>query len=134
MSNWTRANRRRESGAIRLWPMMKLIFIFGLPGAGFMLCVWQQTQNALLARDIDQARVKLQEVGSKNHELSLQITKLELPEVLEQKNTAWGLGLTIPYESQIVRMGEDPRSAQPSSSLRSTRRTALTSRGPVPRR
>ena len=104
MPTWTRSNRRRESGAVRLWPMMKLIAGFSVIAAGAMLCVWQHTQNAMLARDIDQSRSRLQELSDNNHRLALQIAQLELPQVLDAKNRAWQIGLVTPYESQIIRV------------------------------
>lgn len=126
MPTWTRSNRRRESGAVRLWPMVKLIAGFGVIAAGAMLCVWQHTQNAMLAREIDRARTQLQETSDNNHRLALQIAQLELPQVLEGKNRAWQLGLVTPYESQIVRV---PAHYQPTPSPR----TAATSAAVHPR-
>ncbi|MBI5397639.1 MAG: hypothetical protein HZA91_20270 [Verrucomicrobia bacterium] len=127
MPTWTRANRRRESGAVRLWPMMKLIAGFGVIAAGAMLCVWQHTQNAMLARDIDQARSRLQETSDNNHRLALQIAQLELPQVLDAKNRAWQIGLVTPYESQIVRVPAHYQPAPPP-------RTAAASAAVHPRR
>jgi len=121
---WTRTNRRRESGAVRLWPIVKLIAGFGIIAAGAMLCVWQHTQNAMLAREIDRARTQLQETADNNHRLALQIAQLELPQVLEAKNRAWQLGLVTPYESQIVRVPAHyqpaplPRTAAASAAIR----------------
>ncbi len=128
MPTWTRSNRRRESGAVRLWPMMKLITGFGMIAAGAMLCVWQHTQNAMLARDIDQSRSRLQEVSDNNHRLALQIAQLELPRVLDTKNRAWQLGLVTPYESQIIRVPAHyqpvPARTAAASAAVHTRRTA----------
>lgn len=122
MLTWTRSNRRRESGAVRLWPIVKLIAGFGMIAAGAMLCVWQHTQNAMLARDIDRARTQLQETSDNNHRLALQIAQLELPQVLESKNRAWQLGLVTPYESQIIRV---PAHYQPAPSPRTAATSAV---------
>jgi cell division protein FtsB len=130
MPAWTRPNRHRESGAVRLWPMMKLIASFGVIAAGAMLCVWQHTQNAMLARDIDQARSQLQEISDNNHRLALQIAQLELPQVLDAKNRAWQIGLVPPYESQIVRVPAHyqpvppPRTAAASAAVHTRRAPA----------
>ena len=129
MPTWTRSNRRREGGAVRLWPMLKLTGGFGVIAAGAMLCVWQHTQNAMLARDIDQSRSRVQEISDNNHRLALQIAQLELPHVLETKNRAWQLGLVAPYESQIVRVPAHyqpalpPRTAATSAATRTHRAT-----------
>ena len=128
MPTWTRSNRRRESGAVRLWPMVKLITGFGMIAAGAMLCVWQHTQNAMLAREIDRARTQLQETSDNNHRLALQIAQLELPQVLEGKNRAWQLGLVTPYESQIVRV---PVHYQPALSPRTAATSAAVHHRPA---
>lgn len=111
MNAWTKSNRRRESGSVRLWPMMKLIAGFGVVALAAMLCIWQHTQNAMLAREIEQSRQKLEAMHDSNQKLALQIAQLELPQVIEAKNRAWQMGLVTPYESQIIRV---PRNYQPS--------------------
>jgi cell division protein FtsB len=128
MPTWTRTNRRRESGAVRLWPMVKLIAGFGMIAAGAMLCVWQHTQNAMLAQEINRARTQLQETADNNHRLALQIAQLELPQVLESKNRAWQLGLLAPYESQIVRV---PAHYQPAPPPRTAATSAVVPHRPA---
>jgi hypothetical protein len=120
MRTWTGRNRRREGGAMKLWPMIKLIAIFGGVAAAAMLCVWQHTQNVLLARDIEQGRVRLQDLVDQNHRLALQIAQLELPQVLDSKNRAWQLGLVTPYESQIIRVPHNYRPAPPTRTAAAT--------------
>lgn len=110
MAQWMRNNRRRESGVVRLWPVMKLIGVAAMLALGAMLVIWQHTQNVALARDIEECRVKAEQKRRDNAQLELQIAQLEKPEVLEWKNQAWHLGLVTPYESQIVRVTPQDRS------------------------
>lgn len=107
MAQWIRNNRRRESGVVHLWPVMKWIGVVALLASGAMLVVWQQTQNAALARAIHECRLNVEKTRRDNVQLGLQIAQLEKPEVLEWKNQVWRLGLVTPYESQIVRVGSD---------------------------
>jgi len=111
MAHWMRNNRRRESGVVNLWPVMKWIGVAALLASGAMLVVWQQTQNAALARSIEECRLRAEKTRRDNVQLGLQIAQLERPEVLEWKNQVWRLGLVAPSESQIVRMGSSDRLA-----------------------
>ena len=90
---------------------MKLIGVAALLASGAMLVVWQQTQNAALARDIEECRLNMEKKRRDNVQLGLQIAQLERPEVLEWKNQAWHLGLVTPPENQIVRVGPNDRVA-----------------------
>ena len=114
MAHWIKNNRRRESGVVQLWPVMKWIGVAALLASGAMLVVWQQTQNAALARGIEECRLNMEKKRRDNVQLGLQIAQLEKPEVLEWKNQVWRLGLAMPSESQIVRMGPNDRLAPPS--------------------
>jgi len=105
MAQWIKNNRRRESGVVHLWPVMKWIGVVALLASGAMLVVWQQTQNAALARGIEECRLSVEKTRRDNVQLDLQIAQLEKPEVLEWKNQVWRLGLVTPYESQIIRVG-----------------------------
>ena len=58
MAYWIRINRRRESGVVNLWPVIKWIGVAALLAAGAMLVVWQQSQNAALARGIEECRLR----------------------------------------------------------------------------
>lgn len=109
MAYWIRNNRRRESGVVQLWPVMKWIGVAALLASGAMLVVWQQTQNAALARSIEECRQRAEKTRRDNVQISLQIAQLERPEVLEWKNQVWRLGLVTPSESQIVRVGTSDR-------------------------
>ena len=109
MAQWMRNNRRRESGVVRLWPVMKLIGVAAMLALGAMLVIWQHTQNVALARDIEECRLNAEKKRRDNTQLGLQIAQLEKPEVLEWKNQAWRLGLVTPYESQIVRVSPQDR-------------------------
>lgn len=105
MAQWMRTNRRRESGVVRLWPVMKMIGAAALLASGAMLVIWQHTQNVALAREIEECSLKVEKTRRDNAQVGLQIAQLEKPEALEWKNQAWRLGLVTPYESQIVRVG-----------------------------
>ncbi len=109
MAQWMRNNRRRESGVVRLWPVMKLIGVAAMLALGAMLVIWQHTQNVALARDIEESRSNAEKKRRDNTQLELQIAQLEKPEVLVWKNQAWRLGLVTPYESQIVRVTPQDR-------------------------
>lgn len=109
MAHWMRTNRRRESGVVHLWPVMKWIGVTVLVASGAMLVVWQQTQNAALARGIEECRLNVEKKRRDNVQLGLQIAQLEKPEVLEWKNQVWRLGLVMPSENQIVRVGPNDR-------------------------
>lgn len=111
MAYWIRNNRRRESGVVNLWPVMKWIGVAALLASGAMLVVWQQTQNAALARGIEECRLRAEKTRRDNVQLGLQIAQLERPEVLEWKNQVWRLGLVAPSENQIVRVGLHDRLA-----------------------
>jgi hypothetical protein len=111
MAHWIENNRRRESGVVHLWPVMKWIGVAALLASGAMLVIWQQTQNVALARSIEECRLNIEKKRRDNVQLGLQIAQLEKPEVLEWKNQAWRLGLVAPTESQIVRVGAGERLA-----------------------
>ena len=129
MAYWIRNNRRRDSGVVNLWPVIKWIGVTVLVASGAMLVVWQQTQNAALARSIEECRLRVEKTRRDNAQLALQIAQLERPEVLEWKNQVWRLGLVPPAESQVVRVGAGQQLApvqRPSTrAVRNPRAVAL---------
>lgn len=125
MAYWIRNNRRRDSGVVNLWPVIKWIGVTVLLAAGAMLVVWQQTQNVALARSIEECRLRTEKTRRDNVQLGLQIAQLERPEVLEWKNQVWRLGLVSPAESQVVRVGaSDQLAPVPRPGARTVRHPA----------
>ena len=69
--------------------------------------VWLRHRIAVTANSIKAHEQQLTEAGRRSAELRASIATEQRPEILEQRNLAWNLGLVRPAEPQVVRVDDD---------------------------
>jgi cell division protein FtsB len=93
-------NRKRES-SLPLTKWLLVCAIIGTIGFGY---VFQKNSIKKLGDDIKQREQQLEILRKRNVVLVQQVTSLKSPRVIEYKCKLWNLGLSVPKESQIVRV------------------------------
>jgi N-acetylmuramic acid 6-phosphate (MurNAc-6-P) etherase len=70
--------------------------------------VWLRHQISLTANNSKRLEQRIVETERRIAELNTQVTAEQSIDVLARRNTEWKLGLVLPKEPQVVRVGESP--------------------------
>ena len=70
--------------------------------------VWLRHQISITANNTKQLEQRIVEAERHLSELNTQVTAEQSIDVLARRNTEWKLGLVLPKEPQVVRVGESP--------------------------
>jgi cell division protein FtsB len=99
-------NRKNQSAAIRFAPALKAVLLCAFLGGSSIGYVWQKNQLIDLGRRIKEREASLAQLREANLKLSKQLATLRSPAYLERRLKELNLPLTLPAQSQILRLVE----------------------------
>ena len=99
-------NRKSQSVAVRLAPVLKaflLCLVIGGSGVGY---VWQKEQITKLGQQMKLRENRLNALQEQNERLRRQLSGMRSPDFLVRRIKEGNLGLIRPPEDQIIRLPE----------------------------
>jgi cell division protein FtsL len=99
-------NRKNQSAAIRLEPVLKTCLICGVIVVCCVGYVWQKKQISELGEQIRQRETGLAKSRDQNEKLKRQLAMLLSPQYLDARVKELKLGLVPPQPAQIWRLPE----------------------------
>jgi hypothetical protein len=98
-------NRKMQSAAVRLGPLLKALILCLLIGGSGVGYVWQKDQIRHLGQQIKERETRLQQLEQENEKRRKQLAAVRSPAFLEMRIKELNLGLVAPQQTQIWRLG-----------------------------
>ena len=108
---------RSQAAAVRFGPAIKatlLVVLFGGSAVGY---VWQKNQIHAMGRQLKTMEVRRDRLHAENRLMNQQLLMLRSPVYLERRVKELNLGLSMPVQSQMLRLVETPPETPPASSM-----------------